>query len=128
MISYDAIGKVSYSYASRHRVREGAGEASLASAAWCSPYPYCEIVGVPLAVAGLGVGTGTMFSKEKKHWLDIDYHSPSGVPQTAAIRLDKSEYEKVLAAVKAATGKDVEMLPEEGKQKNKKSDSDKKQS
>ena len=102
-VAYDAVSSVAYEHASRYRVREGVETADL------TPVP--DILTPVL----LPIGLATMFTKEKKHWLSIDYKDPAGVSRTLVLWLDKKEYKKVLATVKAQTGKDVKMPPPNGK-------------
>lgn len=59
------------------------------------------------------IGGIVMSTKEKKHWLYVDYKGPAGLITELVLRLDKSEREGVLVAVKSQTGRDVELLPEE---------------
>ena len=99
-IPFEAIENVTYGYSKNHRWEEG-------SQVMIFPVPN------PISVI---IGGLVMLSKEKKHWLYVDYNDPAGVSTELVLRLDKSEYQRVLAAVKAQTGKDVEMLPEEGKE------------
>jgi hypothetical protein len=122
-IPYDAISKVTYSHTSRHRVKEG-GQ-GLGSIQPCIDVLGCALIG-PLDAAVLLASGGTMLTKEKRRWLDIDYQDPSGKAEATAVRLDKSEYDKILATMKALTGKDVEVIPEERKQKDKKNEGEKK--
>lgn len=86
-IPYSSIDSISYEVAARHRVGEGAGVASL------SP----------------GVGFVLMATKTKSHWLDIDYHV-GDIKQLTILRLDKSEYKNVIAALEARTGKHIGTL------------------
>jgi hypothetical protein len=86
-IPFSSIDAMSYELTTRHRVSEGA------------------------AVMGysLGVGAILMATKTKSHWLTIE-HQESGVTQSTTLHLDKSEYERVIAALEAKTGKHVEIL------------------
>ena len=45
----------------------------------------------------------------KSHWLDIEYHD-GDAKQEMVLRLDKSEYEKVLSTLEARTGKTIARL------------------
>ena len=94
-IPYDSLDKFSYEYTKKHRVTEGA----------------------IVMIASLGAGAIVMLTKSKSHWLYIDYHDQN-VPKTLVLRLDKSDYKKVLEAATTHTGKQVEMLGEAAK-KNK---------
>lgn len=107
-VPFGAIDKVAYGYSKRHRVKEGAQIMEPR----CADPLSCGVM-IP---AGLLFGSGVMLSKEKKHWLYVDYKDAGG-PKQSVLRLDRSEYQNVIAAIKAQTGKDVEMLPEEGKEK-----------
>jgi hypothetical protein len=80
-IPYSSIDSLSYEVAVRHRVAEGAALGSLL----------------------------LMTTKTKSHWLDIEYHE-GGAKETTILRLDKSEYEKVLATLGAKSGKQIAML------------------
>jgi len=91
-ISYDAIDKLSYDFSKHRRVKQGA----------------------IVMIASLGAGAVVMLTKSKNHWLYID-HRKDGAAQTLTLKLDKGEYETVLAAASAHTGKRVERLPEDKK-------------
>jgi hypothetical protein len=80
-IPYAAIDSLSYEVAARHRVAEGAALGSLL----------------------------LMTTKTKSHWLDIEYRE-GDAKETTILRLDKTEYEKVLAALAAKSGKQIAML------------------
>jgi len=86
-IPYSSIDTMSYEFATRHRVQEGA------------------------AVMGLSLGAGAivMGTKTKSYWLAIDYHE-ADAKQSTVLRLDKSEYRDVIAALEAKTGKQVAVL------------------
>ncbi|MEP7337596.1 MAG: hypothetical protein ABI977_07605 [Acidobacteriota bacterium] len=86
-VPYDSINKLSYEMASRHRVKEGA----------------------VVMIASLGVGAVVMMTKSKNHWLYVDYKDADGKPKDITLKLDKSEYEKVLKTAKEMSGKDVEI-------------------
>jgi len=93
-IPYENLDKFSYEYTKKHRITQGA----------------------IVMVASLGVGAIVMLTQSKSHWLYIDYHEQN-VPKTIVLRLDKSDYQKVITAIKSHTGKDVEMLGDAGKKK-----------
>lgn len=95
-IPYGNLDKFSYEYTKKHRITQGA----------------------IVMVASLGAGAIVMLTKSKSHWLYIDYHEQK-VPKTLVLRLDKSDYQKVIASIKTHTGKDVEMLGDAGKGKQK---------
>src|SRR5579862_3626054 len=107
-IPFGAIDKVAYGYAKNHRI----GEGGTIMSAGCCP-GLASIVTLP---AGVLVGGGVMLTKEKKHWLYVDYKDAGGAKESV-LMLDKSEYQKVITAIRAQTGRDVEILPEEGKEK-----------
>jgi len=86
-IPYDNLDKVSYEYTKKHRITQGA----------------------IVMVASLGAGAIVMLTKSKSHWLYLDYHEQSA-PKSVVLRMDKNEYQKILDAVKAHTGKDVTYL------------------
>ena len=95
-IPYENLDKISYEYTKKHRITQGA----------------------IVMVASLGAGAIVMLTKSKSHWLYIDYREQS-VPKNLVLRLDKSDYQKVIASIKTHTGKDVEMLGDAGKAKQK---------
>lgn len=86
-IPFSSIDSISYEWAARHRVGEGASVMMLS----------------PLTGAIL------MATKTKSHWLDIEYHD-GDAKQEMVLRLDKSEYEKVLSTLEARTGKTIARL------------------
>jgi hypothetical protein len=94
-IPYENLDKFSYEYTKKHRITQGA----------------------IVMVASLGAGTIVMLTKSKSHWLYIDYREQNA-PKTLVLRLDKSDYRKVFASVKSHTGKEVEMLNDDGTKKN----------
>lgn len=101
-IPFSVIDKVAYGYSKRRRLTEGAA---------VMLYPNVLLIPVDLLV-----GSALMFTKEKKHWLYVDYKDTAASKQLV-LELDKSEYQKVIAATKTQTAIDVEILPEEGKEK-----------
>jgi len=90
----DQIDKFSYEYSKKHRVTQGA----------------------VVMVASLGAGAIVMLTKSKSHWLYIDYHEQA-VPKTVVLRMDKKDYQEILDAIRKQTGKEVELLGEQNKQK-----------
>ena len=81
-IPYSAIDTISYELAALHRIQG----------------------------AGLGaVAPVIMSTKTQTHWLEIDYHD-GDTKQTSVIHLDKSEYENLISALKAKSGKPVTQL------------------
>jgi len=95
-IPYDSIDKVSYDYAKKHRITQGA----------------------IVMVASLGAGAIVMLTKSKSHWLYLDFHEQNAT-KSLVLRMDKNEYKKIFEAVKSHTGKDVEFTGEAAKQKDK---------
>ena len=93
-IPYENLDKFSYDYTKKHRITQGA----------------------IVMIASLGAGAIVMLTKSKSHWLYIDYHEQN-TPKSVVLRLDKSDYQKVIASIKAHTGKDVQMLGDDGKAK-----------
>lgn len=86
-IPYTSIDSMTYELAARHRVGEGAGVMLLSPA----------------------TGAVLMLTKTKSHWLDIEYHDGEA-KQEMILRLDKSEYKKVLSTLEARTGKPIARL------------------
>ena len=86
-IPYEQIDKVSYEYTKKHRVTQGA----------------------LVMIASVGAGAIVMLTKSRSHWLYIDFHEQDA-PKSVVLRMDKGEYGKILEAVKAHTGRDVEFL------------------
>lgn len=93
-IPYENLDKFSYEFTKKHRITEGA----------------------IVMVASLGAGAIVMMTKSKSHWLYIDYHEQN-VSKSIVLRLDKSDYQKVIASIKQHTGKDVQMLGDTSKSK-----------
>lgn len=86
-IPFASINAMAYELSARHRVAEGAGVMLL------SP----------------GVGAVSMATKTKSHWLNVEYHDATA-KQEMVLRLDKSEYQKVLATLESRTGKPIARL------------------
>lgn len=86
-VPYDQLDKFSYEYTKKHRITQGA----------------------VVMIASLGAGAIVMLTKSKSHWLYIDYHEQN-MPKSVVLRMDKGDYKKIFEAVKAHTGKEVEML------------------
>jgi hypothetical protein len=101
-IPYENIDKFSYEYTKKHRITQGA----------------------IVMVASLGAGAIVMLTKSKSHWLYIDFHEQN-VPKSLVLRMDKSEYKKILDAAQAHTGKTVEFLSDAGKKKDTDKEKDK---
>ena len=102
-VPYDQIDKFSYEYTKKHRITQGA----------------------IVMVASLGAGAIVMLTKSKSHWLYIDFHEQNA-PKSVVLRMDKKEYQKIFAAVKTHTGKDVEFLGDAKDKKKGKADKDEK--
>jgi hypothetical protein len=85
------IDKISYDFAKRHRVAEGA----------------------IVMAASLGAGAVTMLTKTTSHWLAVEYHE-ANEPKLLTLRLDKSDYRAVISAAEARTGKKVEIATQGG--------------
>jgi hypothetical protein len=94
-VPYENLDKFSYEYTKKHRVTQGA----------------------IVMIASLGAGAVVMLTKSKSHWLYIDYREEN-TPKTVVLRMDKSDYQKILDAVRTHTGKDVEMLGDGVKEKS----------
>jgi hypothetical protein len=86
-IPYSSIDAISYELATRHRVAEGAAVMALS----------------------LGAGAVLMATKTKSHWLAIEHHQ-GDAKEITILRLDKSEYGKVIAALEAKSGKHIATL------------------
>jgi hypothetical protein len=94
-VPFENVDKFSYEFTKKHRVTEGA----------------------IVMIASLGAGAIVMLTKSKSHWLYIDYHE-QGAPKSVVLRMDKSEYQKIISSVKVHTGKEVQMLGDPGKVKD----------
>jgi hypothetical protein len=92
-IPYSSIDSMSYELATRHRVRE--------AAALAPSNPFIVLTGPPALFV--------MTTKTKSYWLEID-HGDGEAKQSTVLRLDKSEYRKVIASLEAKTGKHVAIL------------------
>lgn len=57
-------------------------------------------------VASLGAGAIVMLTKSKSHWLTFEYHEENAA-KTLVLRMDKSDYKKILKVASAQTGKQV---------------------
>ena len=68
-----------------------------------------------LGVVSLGIGLLVGFlAKGKKHWFTIEFEGVADHPENYHyLRLDKGNYRRILQAVEAATGLDVEVLEED---------------
>ena len=92
-IPYDAVTGLSYSRSAHPRAKSG----------------------IALGVVSLGIGLLVGFlAKGKKHWFTIEFEGVADHPENYHyLRLDKGNYRRILQAVEAATGLDVEVLEEE---------------
>jgi hypothetical protein len=86
-IPFSSIDSMSYERAARHRVGEGASVMLLSPA----------------------TGAILMATKTKSYWLAIQYHE-GDAKELTVLRLDKSEYEKVISTLETRTGKHIEVL------------------
>lgn len=86
-IPFENLDKFSYEFTKKHRVTEGA----------------------IVMIASLGAGAIVMLTKSKSHWLYIDYREQN-TPKSLVLRLDKKDYQKIIASIREHTGKDVQML------------------
>ncbi len=86
-IPFSSIDSMSYERSARHRMGEGASVMLLSPA----------------------TGAILMATKTKSHWLGIQYHE-GDAKELTVLRLDKSEYEKVISTLEARTGKHIEVL------------------
>jgi hypothetical protein len=102
VIPYTAISQVQYSYSVRHRVKEGGQLALQACTAGQVAVITCPTVGVIAAPI-------VMLTKQHSHWLYI-HSTTAGIAEEASLKLDKYEYERIIATIKAHTGQDVAVL------------------
>jgi len=64
--------------------------------------------------SGLLVTPWLLFSKGKKHWLTIEFDDVADQPQGFVYnRLDKNNYRRIIAALEAGTGLEVEEIIED---------------
>ena len=54
-----------------------------------------------------------LFSKGKKHWLTIQYSKPDNTEDFVLLKLDKKNYQMIIATMEAKTGKEIEKLLED---------------
>jgi len=92
-IPFQNIDKFVYEYTKRHRVNEAT-----------------------IITAPIGVGAAAMMTKERNHWLEIDYRKEN-VPMTYVIHMDKHNYLSILDSVKKHTGMDAEVMGNADKRK-----------
>jgi hypothetical protein len=62
----------------------------------------------PRYAAGLLLAWPLLFTKEKKHFLTLQYKADSGDGKYAIFQLDKGNYRECLSAIEATLGKKVE--------------------
>ena len=93
-IPFENVDKFSCEFTKKHRVTEGA----------------------IVMIASLGAGAIVMLTQSKSHWLYIAYHEQNA-PKSLVLRLDKSDYQKIIALIRQHTGKEVQMLGDAGKKK-----------
>jgi len=63
--------------------------------------------------SGLFVTPWLLFSKGKKHWLTVEFKDVAQFPQGFVyVRLDKENYRRVLSALEAGTGLEIEEIIE----------------
>ena len=89
-IPYDAVTGLSYSRSAHPRAKTG----------------------IALGVVSLGVGLLVGFlAKSKRHWFTIEFEGVVDHPENYHyLRLHKGNYRRIMQAVEAATGLDVEVL------------------
>jgi hypothetical protein len=90
-IPYSAIKSVSYSRSEHPRWKSGAG------------------VAVAIGIFALPI----FFMKGKKHWLTVTHVSADNPEGFLHLRLDKDNYQQIIAAMEAQTGLKVERIEEE---------------
>ena len=54
-----------------------------------------------------------LFAKGKKHWLTIQYQKDEKIEDFVFIRMDKDNYQMIIATMEARTGKPVEKMLED---------------
>jgi hypothetical protein len=55
-----------------------------------------------------------LFSKGKKHWLTIEFSDVASHPEGYAyLRLEKDNFRRILSAIEAATGLEIEEIIED---------------
>lgn len=86
-IPYASADKYSYEFTRKHRIKAGF---------------FVMLVDIPAGVV-------VMCTKSTRHWLVMHYNDQD-VPRTYIVRMHKHEYLRILDAVKAHTGKEVEVL------------------
>lgn len=66
----------------------------------------------PRYVEGILIAWPLLLTKSKKHYLTLQYDEPAGTGHYAILRLDKGNYQQILAMAEAQTGKQVERTEE----------------
>ena len=66
----------------------------------------------PRYVQAMLIAWPLIFTKSKKHYLTVQYDDPAGSGHYAILRLDKGNYQQVLAMAESVTGKQVERTEE----------------
>jgi len=94
-ILYASINKMTYEFAKRRRLEEGA----------------------IIMFASIGVGAVVMATKSKSHWLTMEYRRDDA-PQSVVLRSHKDEYRNVLSALESRTGRTAEILKDTGGKAN----------
>ena len=61
-------------------------------------------------IASLGAGAVVMLTKSKSHWLYVHYKDSDQSEKDITLKLDKSEYEKILRRAEASSGKSIVQL------------------
>jgi len=95
----------------RERGRQGTGSSIPFDAITLMAY---ERSAHPRAETAFFISPMFLMSSSKKHWLTIEY-AKGEKKDLALLRLDKNEYQRALATIKAATGKEIERLTDEGR-------------
>lgn len=62
---------------------------------------------------GLLLSPLAFFMKGKKHWLTVTFDDVPDLPGYVYIRLDKKNFQQIIAAIEGQTGVDVERLAEQ---------------
>jgi hypothetical protein len=108
-LHFDSIGKfISFSSPEGHGVQ--------------IPYDKiqsCRYEGPSMARAGsfaVGAGTGALFIRQHKHFLNIRYTDEKGALRTALFQLDKGNYEEVLKTAQQEIGPNAGESPKSSKQ------------
>ncbi len=109
-IPFDAIGKVAYGSSKHRRVKEG--RQVMASGIHGGPLAYAGPLPLVTTAASILFGGVLMTTTTKSHWLHVDYQDRAEEKQLV-LRLDGSEYKRIISTIAAQTGRNVEMLPGE---------------